>query len=137
MPHKLLHLMLLQAFIVSCLAVLSLFGCRRKQEELEQELEKYSLRRAPLGLDRHYRAYWWGLAGQRAAVYVQHEAGPLQVLRSPEELAALMAGLDKRGVRELALFEALEKVPGPLLTLLRVPWHCTQFTTRKRRTLDL
>ena len=83
----------------------------RKQEELERELEKYSLRRAPLGHDRHYRAYWWGLAGQRSAVYVQHEDGCLTDITTPEQLDAFMGGLDKRGVRELALFDALEKVP--------------------------
>ncbi len=68
------------------------------------------MRRAPLGFDRHHRAYWWGLASQRSTVYVQHEDGRLQALRSPQELASLMAGLDKRGLRELALFEALDKV---------------------------
>ena len=94
--------------------------CRRKQEELERELEKYSLRRAPLGFDRHHRSYWWGLAGQRSAVYVQPEDGHLQVLRTPEELAGLMAGLDKRGVRELALFDALDKVPFPMPSILQV-----------------
>lgn len=77
---------------------------------MERELEKYSLRRAPLGLDRHYRGYWWGLASQRGAVYVQSEDGQLVVLQTSEALDALMDTLDKRGVREVALHDALEKV---------------------------
>lgn len=43
----------------------------RAQEALEEKLEKYSTRRAPLGADRHHRRYWWGLAGHRPAVYVE------------------------------------------------------------------
>ena len=78
--------------------------------EYEQELEKYSIRRVPLGLDRRYRQYWWGIAGQRELVYVEDECGRWGVLRSPQELDRLMASLEKRGVRELALFEELQKV---------------------------
>ena len=43
----------------------------RAQEELEEKLEKYSVRRVPLGADRHHRRYWWGLAGQRPVVWVE------------------------------------------------------------------
>lgn len=31
--------------------------CRR-QEAYEKELEKYTVRRNPLGMDRHHRYYW-------------------------------------------------------------------------------
>lgn len=31
--------------------------CRR-QEAYERELEKYAVRRNPLGMDRHHRYYW-------------------------------------------------------------------------------
>lgn len=43
----------------------------RAQEELEAKLEKYSVRRGPLGTDRHHRCYWWGLAGHRSVVWVE------------------------------------------------------------------
>lgn len=36
---------------------------RRLAERLESELEKLVVRRPPLGQDRHYRRYWWGLGG--------------------------------------------------------------------------
>lgn len=73
----------------------------------ESELEKFIVRRAPLGTDRHFRRYWWGVAGARAAVYVEQDtgagAGRLGSWTSPSELQALLDALDKRGVRELAL----------------------------------
>ena len=82
----------------------------RQQEAYERELEKFNIRRAPLGQDRHFRRYWWGAAGQRGALYVEDEQGCWAVLRTRADLDALMAALDKRGVRELALHGALEKV---------------------------
>jgi hypothetical protein len=45
----------------------------RAQEELEEKLEKYNVRRVPLGTDRHHRRYWWGLAAYRPAVYVEDQ----------------------------------------------------------------
>lgn len=84
--------------------------CSRKQLEFERELEKYSIRRLPLGLDRNYRQYWWGIGGQRSLVYVEDNLGRWGVLQTPQELDKLMSSLEKRGIRELALFEALQKV---------------------------
>lgn len=52
---------------------ITMFAPCRAQEELEARLEKFSTRRLPLGLDRHFRRYWWGLAGQKAAVWVEGE----------------------------------------------------------------
>lgn len=46
---------------------------------------------------------------------MESQGGQLAMLRTPEELDVLLKGLDKRGTRELALHEALEKV----LTSLR------------------
>ena len=43
----------------------------RAQEALEERLEKYAVRRLPLGSDRHHRRYWWGLAGHRGEVWVE------------------------------------------------------------------
>jgi len=37
----------------------------RKQEEFERELEKFNIRRAPLGMDRLYRRYVAGLHSYR------------------------------------------------------------------------
>lgn len=48
-----------------------IFAACRAQEELEEKLEKYSVRRVPLGTDRHHRRYWWGLAGHRPVVWVE------------------------------------------------------------------
>ncbi len=64
-------------------------------------------RRAPLGLDRHFRRYWWGVAGQLAAVLVEQgeggegQEGGWRMLSSAAELEALLASLDGRGTREL------------------------------------
>ncbi|KAL4457501.1 hypothetical protein ABPG75_012366 [Micractinium tetrahymenae] len=81
----------------------------RAQEALEERLEKYATRRAPLGADRHHRRYWWGLAGHRALVWVEDMEGRWGSISSLTELDALLASLDRRGVRELALAESFEK----------------------------
>ena len=89
----------------------------RQQEAFERELERYNIRRAPLGLDRNYRRYWWG-AGQRSHIYVENEMGRLAVISTVQEVDDLMSALDKRGVRELGLFTALEKVSKSFWTFL-------------------
>ncbi len=88
--------------------------CRR-QEALDRELERFIIRRAPLGLDRSHRAYWWGLAGHKEALLVSrqgdgHSHAEWGVVGEAEELEALLEGLDVRGVREKDLKAALEKV---------------------------
>lgn len=127
-------------------------GCRR-QEAYERELEKYAVRRNPLGMDRHHRFYWsvalpvsllvgyplpnhffplscdldspagwsigsvfqliddcrWGVAGQRGVIYVEDFAGRMGVMTQIEDLEAVAAALDRRGVRELALSTAIDK----------------------------
>lgn len=82
----------------------------RQQEAYEKELEKFSIRRQPLGMDRYYRRYWWGLAGLRAQIYVENAENGWAVLTEPSEIETLMDALDKRGNRELALYNSLEKV---------------------------
>lgn len=82
----------------------------RQQEAFEQELERYNIRRAPLGQDRNYRRYWWGVAGQRSHIYVEDDRGRLSFMSTVKEVDELMAALDKRGIRELALHTGLEKV---------------------------
>ncbi|KAL4440713.1 hypothetical protein ABPG77_000422 [Micractinium sp. CCAP 211/92] len=81
----------------------------RAQEALEERLERYATRRAPLGADRQHRRYWWGLAGHRASVWVEDLQGRWGSVSTLAELDALVASLDRRGVRELALAEAIEK----------------------------
>ncbi|KAK9817866.1 hypothetical protein WJX72_003391 [[Myrmecia] bisecta] len=81
----------------------------KRQEAYEKEVEKFLVRRAPLGLDRHHRKYWWGMAGYRALVYVEDEAGLWGSWSQPGEVEAVMAVLDKRGIRESALLDALGK----------------------------
>jgi hypothetical protein len=93
------------------------------EEELEARLERLAVRRAPLGADRHGRRYWWGLAGHREVLLVEEGVADGEgVARSAaaveprwgeyatvEAAAALLASLERRGVRELALAGALEK----------------------------
>ncbi|PSC69056.1 DDT domain-containing protein [Micractinium conductrix] len=81
----------------------------RAQEELEAKLEKYSVRRGPLGTDRHHRCYWWGLAGHRSVVWVEDAEGRWGSFSSTAELDALLVSLNRRGVRELDLAETIER----------------------------
>jgi hypothetical protein len=48
---------------------------RSQQERLEQQLEKFLVRRQPLGNDRYNRLYWWGLAGNKDGLLLQQEVG--------------------------------------------------------------
>ena len=77
---------------------------------MERELEKYAVRRSPLGLDRAHRKYWWGVAGERAGIWVESGPGVLGLLAGQAELDTLLTELDVRGVRELGLHEVLQKV---------------------------
>jgi hypothetical protein len=71
----------------------------RRQEALERELDRCNIRRAPLGIDRHHRRYWWGLAGLKSLVLVEHSDGVWSAIATPEQLDALIYSLDTR-VRE-------------------------------------
>ena len=83
-----------------------------------------AVRAEPLGEDRHRRRYWWGLGGQRGCLFVEDaEGGLVGAWTSPSEVAALMAALDKRGVREARLLAELTKVlptPGTALAVSQV-----------------
>lgn len=81
----------------------------RAQEALDEKMEKLALRRGPLSVDRHHRRYYWPLAGNQAAIYVEDSEGMWGVYSSLESFEALTGSLDRRGVRELALLQALEK----------------------------
>lgn len=51
----------------------------------------------------------WGVAGQRGVVYVEDFDGRVGVMTQIEDLDAVAAALDRRGVRELALSTAIDK----------------------------
>lgn len=51
----------------------------------------------------------WGVAGQRGVIYVEDFAGRMGVMTQIEDLEAVAAALDRRGVRELALSTAIDK----------------------------
>ena len=94
----------------------------RAAEELEERLEKNSIRRRPLGFDRHHRCYWYGLAGHRAALYVEDRGrgiwGEISTIESVEKL---MNSLDRRGIREKHLADSIErKLHGMMLAMRRV-----------------
>ena len=58
--------------IVACFVLVLLLACSR-QEALEHELERYVVRRQPLGYDRHLRSYWWGLGHHKTSLLVQED----------------------------------------------------------------
>lgn len=68
--------------------------------------------------------YRWGVAGQRGVVYVEDFDGRVGVMTQIEDLDAVAAALDRRGVRELALSVAIDKaykyVPAMLCHLIRL-----------------
>ena len=51
----------------------------------------------------------WGVAGQRCVVYVEDFEGRVGVMTQIEDIEAVAAALDRRGVRELALSAAIDK----------------------------
>lgn len=51
----------------------------------------------------------WGVAGQSCVVYVEDFEGRVGVMTQIEDIEAVAAALDRRGVRELALSAAIDK----------------------------
>ena len=51
----------------------------------------------------------WGVAGQRGSIYVEDFQGRVGVISHIEDVEAVAAALDRRGLRELALSNALDK----------------------------
>lgn len=81
----------------------------RAQDALDEKAEKYAVRRTPLGHDRHFRRYWWGLGAYRTAVLVEDAVGNWGMYASLAHLNAFLGSLDRRGYRELSLAQAIEK----------------------------
>lgn len=91
------------------------------QDAYQKELDKYVSRRQPLGLDRHHRRYWWGLAGLRAQLLVED---PMRnnrwgVFSRPEDVSALSDSLQPRGCREKELKQSLDKVQSAIASAMR------------------
>ncbi len=88
---------------------------------MERTLEKYSVRRNPLGMDRHHRCYWWGLGGERNLIYVQ-DNDRVAPLTRPAQLDALYEVLDRRGIREAGLAQGIERVRRHVSSLIVVEY---------------
>lgn len=73
------------------------FSACRQQERLEQQLEKFLVRRQPLGNDRYNRQYWWGLAGNKEGLLLQQEVGCAEttLVLLQEAATAAAAATDK------------------------------------------
>eukprot|EP00850_Spirogloea_muscicola_P005371 SM000024S07833 [mRNA] locus=s24:859927:867669:+ [translate_table: standard] len=94
---------------------------RRKRDEVcEKELGKLTLGTDPIGWDRHHKRYW-SFSADRSVLFVEEAREPRQAAGdgpcgtwkgydTREELAALLAALNEKGVREMALKEALLRV---------------------------
>eukprot|EP00850_Spirogloea_muscicola_P002251 SM000008S22340 [mRNA] locus=s8:1154116:1161870:- [translate_table: standard] len=93
---------------------------RKRDEACEKELGKLTLGADPIGWDRHHNRYW-SFAADRSVLFVEEAREPTQAAGdgprgtwkgydTREELTALLAALNEKGVREMALKEALLRV---------------------------
>jgi len=80
----------------------------KKMDSFDRELARIAIRAQHLGLDRNFNRYWWGLASQRADVFVETEEGRWGKFATLEDLAEFVQALDSRGVRERALLGEFE-----------------------------
>ncbi|GAM22698.1 hypothetical protein SAMD00019534_058730, partial [Acytostelium subglobosum LB1] len=80
---------------------------QKKEENLDQQLVKYSSRLEPLGQDRDHHKYWYWtqLPGR---IYIEHTKGDWAYFTSRQELDDLVQYLDNRGVRERKLLTAIK-----------------------------
>lgn len=71
------------------------------------KLERFLVRRQPLGSDRFNRMYWWGLAGNKEGLLLQQETGcaetALQLLQQAGAEAAAAADKQQGGDQASAL----------------------------------
>eukprot|EP00890_Picochlorum_soloecismus_P000648 jgi/Picsp_1/1584/NSC_05062-R1_nucleosome positioning protein len=79
------------------------------EQAYRERIEKLKLRQEPIGVDRFYRKYFWGLAGLRGALFIIDEDDNLSEVNTENELHTLFNALDPRGIREKALKESIEK----------------------------
>jgi hypothetical protein len=78
-------------FCSFCCALHAASNNNSQQERLEQQLEKFLVRRQPLGNDRYNRLYWWGLAGNKEGLLLQQEVGCADTMLSLLQEAAAEA----------------------------------------------
>ncbi|KAK9806531.1 hypothetical protein WJX73_007900 [Symbiochloris irregularis] len=94
----------------------------QRRQAYERELSALAIRAEPLGQDRHWRRYWWGLGSQRGCLFVEDcSAGVIGAWTSPQEVAALMAALDNRGLRERGLLAELTKAQEAITLAMKAP----------------
>eukprot|EP00884_Botryococcus_braunii_P006907 jgi/Botrbrau1/16217/Bobra.0066s0004.1 len=78
-----------------------------REAQYEEAVRSHAVRTEPLGFDRFYRRYYW-LEGVPAGVFVEEADGaPAGLVSSKEQLDAILAGLNPRGVREKQLHKVL------------------------------
>uniref|UniRef100_A0A383VPI7 PHD-type domain-containing protein n=1 Tax=Tetradesmus obliquus TaxID=3088 RepID=A0A383VPI7_TETOB len=88
---------------------------------LSAELARYSIRSEPLGMDRHHQRYWH-MQSLPSIIFVESAEGDsLGLITNRSQLDALMAGLNKRGSRESALHQVLQKRYDEFCRCLRPP----------------
>ena len=79
------------------------------EQAYRERIEKLRLRQEPIGVDRYYRKYFWGLAGLRGALFIVDKNEKLSEINTETDLDILLSTLDSRGIREKALKESIEK----------------------------
>jgi hypothetical protein len=79
-----------------------------QQERLEQQLEKFLVRRQPLGNDRYNRLYWWGLAGNKEGLLLQQEVGCADTMLPLLQEAAAEAAAAKLKAEQQAPADAVD-----------------------------
>ncbi|KAK4264645.1 hypothetical protein QN277_025796 [Acacia crassicarpa] len=90
----------------------------QRREYFEREMEKRFVRTSPLGKDRHYNRYWWFRRDGR--IFVESsDSKEWGYYSSKEELDPLMKTLNRKGVRERALQNQLEKYYSRICTELQ------------------
>ena len=77
------------------------------KQTMEEKLEKFKVRREPLGSDRNNCRYWWGAGGSKSEILVEDPDGKLGVISTVKDFEKLVASLETRGIQEHKLHEAL------------------------------
>ncbi|KAK9843370.1 hypothetical protein WJX74_011107 [Apatococcus lobatus] len=81
----------------------------QRQEQLDKEMDRFLIRRNPLGSDRFFRRYWWGVGGHNAQMFVEDDGGAVGAWDLLSDIEELDRQLDRRGIREHGLKAGLQK----------------------------
>eukprot|EP00250_Pteridium_aquilinum_P009838 c18970_g1_i4 orf=1239-2444(+) len=85
-----------------------LIELQKRQEQLDREIEKRSVRTNPLGVDRDYNRFWF--FPREGRIFVEdRDSHKWGYYSAKEELEALYRSLNPKGIREKALQRQLEK----------------------------